>query len=482
MKTLTITAIALLGIYGANAQNTGKYLEQIRDNSAALTAFFSAMPKGGDLHHHYSGSIYTETFINRVVANDYFINRTTCIVLEDTNKRGGAGFVRFSALRNPQARYDSIPYYKQQLVQKWSVKDYNGVSYPSDKQFFETFDYFNVTSKDSLKQGLLELKNRALKENVSYIETMFLSIPCDIDVSKLSRYNELLRQAQTERNEVEAQRLLKEIYSLLPAKTMEACAEDFNTSVAKLHVEAGVDDERFTMRYQNYIVRLLPPVLVFRNLALAFESANRSPLIVGVNIVAPENHEVSMQDYWLHMQMYKFCHDQYAKVEYSMHAGELVLGMVQPEELTWHITEAVHTAGAKRIGHGVDMPYEAKSYDLLRYMAKNKIAVEINLVSNEFILKVKNDRHPVTMYNKFGVPIVISTDDAGVLRTNMIEQYVLLAKRYPEISYQDIKHFVFNSIKYSFIEEPALKQKLTADLERRFKKFEEEIDGVMSGK
>jgi hypothetical protein len=35
------------------------------------------------------------------------------------------------------------------------------------------------------------------------------------------------------------------------------------------------------------------------------------------------------------------------------------------------------------------MAYESKSYELLRYMAKNKIAIEINLVSNEFILKSK---------------------------------------------------------------------------------------------
>jgi adenosine deaminase/adenosine deaminase CECR1 len=37
---------------------------------------------------------------------------------------------------------------------------------------------------------------------------------------------------------------------------------------------------------------------------------------------------------------------------------------------------------------------------------------------------------------------VISTDDAGILRTNMIEQYVLLASRYKDVSYADIKQYV----------------------------------------
>ena len=121
------------------------------------------------------------------------------------------------------------------------------------------------------------------------------------------------------------------------------------------------------------------------------------------------------------------------------------------------------------------MPYEYKCYDLLTYMAKNKIPIEINLYSNEFILKVKDDEHPFTLYKQFNVPIVICTDDAGVLRSNLIRQYVLLAKRYKEVSYEDIKHYVFNSIDYSFIKEDAVKEKLKSDLRTQFREFEKEV-------
>jgi adenosine deaminase/adenosine deaminase CECR1 len=51
------------------------------------------------------------------------------------------------------------------------------------------------------------------------------------------------------------------------------------------------------------------------------------------------------------------------------------------------------------------MAYESKSYELLRYMAKNKVAIEINLVSNEFILKVKENRHPISLYRAFEFPL-----------------------------------------------------------------------------
>ena len=239
-----------------------------------------------------------------------------------------------------------------------------------------------------------------------------------------------------------------------------------------MHNDLKIDDSQFTMRYQNFVLRFMEPVDLFKNLVIAFISADGSPLMAGVNIVSPEDGETSMNDYWLHMIMFKYCHSRYPNVKYTMHAGELTLGLVQPEELTWHISAAVYTAGTNRIGHGVDIAYEKDAYDLLRFMAKNKIPVEINLVSNEFILKVKENRHPLTLYKNFGVPIVISTDDAGILRSNMTEQYVLLAKRYKNISYADIKEFVYNSINYSFIREEKVRKNLLNDLDSRFKTFE----------
>ncbi len=322
----------------------------------------------------------------------------------------------------------------------------------------------------------MELKRRAVKENVSYIETMFTSIHCDNIKIMDTSFNRQLEDAQRSGSEAEATKLLDKIYKLVQDKNVKACAAAYNADVIeKLHYGLHIDDSLFTMRYQNYVVRVVPPVDIFKNLILAFESANTCPLVVGVNIVAPEDNEISMRDYWLHMQMFKYCHEKYPNVKYSMHAGELVLGMVKPEELTWHINAAVRTAGANRIGHGVDMAHEYKSYELLQYMAVHKVPIEINLYSNEFILKVKEDQHPITLYKEFGVPIVICSDDAGVLRSNLTDQFVLLAKRYKNVSYRDIKQFVFNSIDYSFIKEDAVKEKLKLQLKARFSTFEKEV-------
>ncbi|MBF4472541.1 adenosine deaminase [Flavobacterium sp. HJJ] len=449
------------------SQSAETYFEKIRNNEAELTAFFTQMPKGGDLHHHYSGSIYAEPLLAHAIAKDFYLNTQTMTVSQE--KQSGADWVLFSTLQ----KNGELDTYKQKVMHKWSAKDYNNVDYPSDKLFFESFMKFEPATQGNFEAGLLELKNRAIKENVSYIETQLSTIPCDIQTADLSKYNSYLRKLSAGKNEKAVMQSLDSLYTIFIKKDAKKYAADFNENfVGKMHAALKIDDSQFTMRYQNFVLRFMEPVNLFKNLIVAFISADSSPLMAGVNIVSPEDGETSMKDYWLHMVMFKYCHSRFPKVKYAMHAGELTLGLVRPEELSWHINAAVYIAGANRIGHGVDMAYEDKSYDLMRYMAKNNIPVEINLASNEFILKVKENRHPILLYKEFGVPIVISTDDAGILRTNMTEQYVLLAKRYKTITYSDIKQFVYNSISYSFIQDPAVKKQLTLDLDNRFKTFE----------
>jgi adenosine deaminase/adenosine deaminase CECR1 len=464
---LSIFLSALFAV--ANAQPAAQYFESIRNNEVALTAFFSQMPKGGDLHHHYSGSVYAEPLLQHAIAENFYLNTTTMKVSKNKPDSATGNWEQFSTL---QSR-GQLAQYKEKIMQKWSAKDYNNVDYPSDDLFFESFDKFGLALDDHFKESLLELKNRAVKENLSYIETQLTTIPSKINTSSLAKYNLQLHKAQLSQDETVVFTILDSIYNFLAQNNVVAEANYFNTDfVAKMHQALQIDDAHFTMRYQNYVLRFMEPVEIFKNFVLAFISANNSPLIEGVNIVSREDGETALKDYWLHMMMYKYCHARYPNVKYAMHAGELTLGLVQPEELTWHIRAAVYTAKASRIGHGVDIAYEDSSYALLRYMAKNKIAAEINLASNEFILKVKENRHPITLYKQFGVPIVISTDDAGILRTNMTEQFVLLAKRYPVFSYADIKQLVYNSIQYSFIEDESLKVRLVKDLDERFKRFE----------
>jgi adenosine deaminase len=227
------------------------------------------------------------------------------------------------------------------------------------------------------------------------------------------------------------------------------------------------------MRYQAYVVRLVAPSLVFSSMLTAFKAASASPLIVGVNIVGQESAAPSMRDYTLHMKMFRYLKTQYPNVKLALHAGELALGDVPPDGLRFHIDQALALGGASRIGHGLDLAHETNAPAIMKAMRERDIPVEINLTSNAFISGIKGDNHPLTLYRRYGVPYVISTDDAGVTRHTLAQEYVLFASRYRP-AYGEIKKASYNSLRYAFL--PAAdKQRLTAQLDARYAAFEATI-------
>lgn len=471
MCSCTLFALSVLAPSKAQGPSIDALFEKIRSNEAMVTAFVSQMPKGGDLHHHYSGAIYAESYVEWIADAGYYVDPNTWIVVPNKPDTGNvAAWVSLPGLRSS----DWFGYLdvREHLMEKWSVKDYGPMMQPHELHFFQTFLMFGPASAIDHRLGLLELKERAKKENVSYIETMYRTIPFNVTDPLNTEHNAALEAAQAKSDAPAAQRTLEAVYKwVMDTQHPVDTALAFNRALNKLHRDNGIDDADFTMRYQNYVVRIDPPLKVFTSMIVAFESAARDTLIEGVNIVAPEDNATSMHDYWLHMQMYAFCHAKYPKVKYAMHAGELVEGYVAPEELMWHVTDAVDVARASRIGHGVDIPYERDNKGLMKRMRDGNVAVEINLTSNEFILGVKDGKHPILLYDANKVPLVISTDDAGVLRSSLTEQFVILAMRYPQLKYSDMKRFIFNSITYSFMES-GRKAFVMKDLEKRFVTFE----------
>ena len=148
--------------------------------------------------------------------------------------------------------------------------------------------------------------------------------------------------------------------------------------------------------------------------------------------------------------MFNFLKERFPAVPLSLHAGELTLGLVPPRELAFHIRDAVAVAGARRIGHGIDISYETDARALLAKMARERVAVEINLTSNAVILGVKGRDHPLSLYRQAGVPVVLSTDDEGVARSDMTNEY-LRAVTEQRLRYRDLKQIARDSLHYAFL-------------------------------
>jgi adenosine deaminase/adenosine deaminase CECR1 len=434
---------------------------------AKLNLFFTNMPKGGDLHHHYSGSIYAETYLDWVEEKGWFIDSCTFTIVRDKRED------RCNVLTVAQLKSDPVLYRK--LLMLWSDRDFYNHSHEQvapDINFFNTFGYFGNISSTHLKSGLKILKQRAINENVSYIESMFTrtGIKSKNFFSKQKRdeLNQLLWAAKSQKK---LDFLLDKITdTCLKNKRFNKEIDTFINNTKEFHRD--IDSDEFMMKFQIYAVRLFPPLQVFLDLLSGYVSVEKSPLFVGVNMVGPENSERALQDYTLHMRMYNYLLRKYPNVHRSLHAGELTLGMVRPKNLNFHIGEAIDIAKAQRIGHGIDLPYEHNVLKLLKKM-KKRSAIEINLSSNEFILGVKGNAHPYKIYSSYGVPIIISTDDSGVSRGNLSHEYVLLASRYKP-SYSKIKEYVYNSIKYSFLSEKE-KMIIQKRVDKKFEIFEKNM-------
>jgi adenosine deaminase/adenosine deaminase CECR1 len=448
---------------------------------AELGMFTTLLPKGGDLHHHYTGALYAETYLDWVDAQHYCIYTAT---VPNTpaeklrvNTKPDASLDPSLCVSAATLRQDSkYGRLYRELLSTWSDKDFDNHFHdqpPPDKQFFDTFGYFGAVSGYDFRQGLRDLKARARAENLGYLETMLAGAPGVADKSELeASLNAAFGELSADSTDPQIQAALQKAFALLSTSPETQAAIDKYVKAVN-EVATGLDDDEFTLRFQTYVSRNSNPAKVFSGLYAAFQSVRQSPHMVGVNIVGPENGYVAMRDYHLHMQMFAFLKQHFPQTRLAMHAGELALGMVPPEGLRFHIREAVQVAGAERIGHGVDISHEQDAPGLLRQMRERRVVVEVNLTSNDFILGVKGAAHPLPLYIRYGVPFVISTDDAGVSRNNLSGEYLLYASRYTP-SYDQLKQTSYNSIRYSFLSEDD-KQRELRRLDKRFKAFESEM-------
>jgi adenosine deaminase/adenosine deaminase CECR1 len=86
----------------------------------------------------------------------------------------------------------------------------------------------------------------------------------------------------------------------------------------------------------------------------------------------------------------------------------------------------------------------------MQAMKKRGVAAEICLTSNDVILGVKGRDHPLPDYLAAGVPVVLASDDEGVSRIDLSNEYLRAAQTYG-MSYPQLKQLSRNSLEYSFL-------------------------------
>jgi len=466
-------------------------LNQLRKSPPELYAFLLRMPKGGDLHNHLSGAAYAESIVKAAADSGLCVNKGSMAVVRPA-KPGSCSLpdqMDAASANNDNQTFNA-------LIDAFSMRDFvPGRESPHD-HFFNTFNLFSPATAPHTAAFVAELARRAADQNESYLELMALAGNGPISA--------LGARAGFDGNfEETAAKLgaagLPELVAGLKTKVDEAVS----ASRSLLHCDTDATSApcNVTIRYVYQVLREFPKEQVFAQVLAGFQIASTDPRVVAINFVQPEDGINSMRNYHLHMQMVDFAKRLYPNVHITLHAGELAPGLVPPEGLRFHIREAVDLGHAERIGHGVDIMYETDAVGLLNQLRSKHIAVEINLTSNDLILGVKGADHPFPIFRKYGVPVVISTDDEGVNRSHLTLEYQRAVLTYG-LTYADLKQIVRNSLEYSFLSGASFwtdstyrspvkacaalingkpceaflagsdKARAQADLERRFQEFE----------
>jgi adenosine deaminase len=447
-------------------QRAIKAFNTARESPLQLNAFLTRMPKGADLHMHLAGAIYAETFIKDGAADLLCISPATHSFIKPVGTTRsipqqpvcGEGNVRAEDAFKDQKLYDA-------LVDAFSMRTFvpsSGIS--GHDQFFATFDRFRNLNKSHTGEWLDEVATRAAAQNEQYLEVM--ETPIFSDLSKIvSTIEWPTTPADPARNRTgDATGTSREDLSHLRDTLLKDGLRD-EVAVDRKELDGALDARdriencgqpnaraacSVKVRFLYQVLRAFPPQHVFAQTLLAFEVASVDPRVVGINFVQPEDAYLSMSEYHRQMLMLDYLHSVYPKVHITLHAGELAPGLVPPDGLRFHIREAVDLGHAERIGHGVDVMYENDPHALLKELADRHIMVEINLTSNDVILGVTAPWHPLPSYLAAGVPIAFSTDDEGVSRIDLTNEYTRAAMEF-NLSYLDLKQSGRTSLEHSFL-------------------------------
>lgn len=416
-------------------QSTEKYFQTIMQDPAKLERFLYKMPKGGDLHIHHAGAGFAENMIKYAKGSDLCVNDKTFTLSWDKS----------CLTANRITNIEQVPEFYDAVIDAWSMRHFKPGKESGHDHFFATFAKYRLISKSFHQAIALEIIERAAMQNESYVELMVT-----LDNAASSRVGEKIGW---QRNlGALRQKLLSG--GLKPIIKKASRRLDAENAYLKRALRCGTATAKIgcdvTLRYLYQVAREKPPAAVFAQLVSGFEIAKQDARVLGINMAQPEDGMISMRDYSLHMRMVQFLRPLYPTVKVSLHAGELIPNLVPDAGLRFHILEAVEIAGTDRIGHGVDIAHENNRDTLLRKMAKKGILVEINLSSNEMILGVAGKEHPLPLYMHYGVPVALSTDDEGVNRANLTEQYKKAVLTY-QFNYLQIKNMVRNSLNYSFL-------------------------------
>ena len=435
-RTALCAGVLVLASATATAQD---WFETFKDTAtpAELHRFLHAMPKGGDLHLHLGGSVFSEWYFDLAIeqaANGYRyftkVRIENCADAAPPPRRPPYLFrfhtvdqhtlERFSACE--RSEYVPLASLTGQTKAAWLDSLRLDKAHEGRNEFFEAHwaRLGDLTRNPYLVAEALYRNMAAFgEEGVAYIEPQVAV--------------QGLRTAAGE------------------ALEPDAVMDIYRQRIARPDAQAtGV-----TVRMQLSLLRFRPDAEA--QLERLYDIAARHKEIVAVNMVGREDNDKGYPLRFL--DTLRALRLQRSGVRLAIHAGEV-------DEPNHHVRDTL-LLGAERIGHGLNLITDPQTLTAMRH---GPYMVEINLISN-LLLEYVDDyaQHPFPEYLRIGVPVALSTDDRGMWDSTLTDEFFVAVTEY-DLTWQEIERLSRNSLRHSFLEE-AEKAALLNDYTRRIEQF-----------
>jgi adenosine deaminase CECR1 len=405
-----------------------------------LYRFLYALPKGGDLHNHLTGSNFSEWWYE----------------LATDNKTNGG--------------YD---YYTKVKIQNCAPYGTDEFGFTPYLLLFRNLQQSSYVQLNECEKGeYKKLQDLTATEKTAWLNSLRLDQPHegrdeffqthwqrlnDLGANPYINAEMLVKNMQAFADEgvvyLETQEGTR-FYKKLDGSFFEPdqVAEIFRQRLKQKDARAT----QVVARMQYYLLRFTPQAEADLEWIYTFVHKHRD-LFVGINMVGREDNDKGYPLRFL--PTLRKMRQTIPGVNLAIHAGEV-------DEPNQHVRDTL-LLGAKRIGHGVNLIHDPDTMLLMRH---SDYLVEINLISN-LLLDYVNDyrQHPFPEYLRFGIPVALSTDDRGMWDSTLTDEYFVAVKEF-NLSWDELVLLGRNSLQYSFVED-TIKRQLLQDYDRRIQNF-----------
>ena len=308
MRTLLFILVLLPSfLFASSTADVAQLFQQLKKNPQALRLFLLQMPKGGELHYHWDGSTYPENMAYDIRDSGFCYNASILGVDSDD---------KFCAKANRLNDLADNPTLYQNIVNNWSLTTDFSNRIETNQHFFQFFMGTEPVVEKYSGAMLADEIQRAANQHEDYMEMVYiLDVPQMILLGQQLNFTPDFVALNNEVNKTGISSLVDDINTSTTHDYKKAYQ---NMQCGTAQAQSGC---HVKVRFLFSALRSFPPATVFAELAIAFKVADTNPLVLGIDLVGPENDYNSSRDYTLQMHMVHFFHTLYPKVHIRLHAG-----------------------------------------------------------------------------------------------------------------------------------------------------------------